>query len=388
MRKICIILLALLCLLVFFGCSEPKIEPETYTITIDYGYDNKIIELKNQTKLVQPEIPDREGFYFQYWMIDGKEVTSWDIPLNNDVKLVASWKEMVRVANLSDIPGVTFEQSTTDGYSYIVGVADGAGYIVTEWQDLWTNKDVTIKNVVFEQGVSLHTRNLENDVTVAFDNCTVYACDQEVIIKKLQENPNPNYRMDNSGDGLCLGIDTVSSRPDDSSEYTGSVNVIVKNCEFIGESDPTEGYGSYRNQENALAGTNKTDPRGRGISLGLAAGNTKYLESALIENNSFEGIKCGGVQLFGIEEGTDITIKNNEFKSWGINSDVFAGSKTYYAIRGNLGTVSQGTITLEGNTYADVSGVEGDSRNLLDYRVAIDGFNKNEDGSYDQSFAK
>lgn len=374
-------------LFTFIACDDP--EPKTYTITIDYGYDNKIDELKNQTKLVKPETPVREGFSFQYWMIDGKEVTSWDISLNNDVRLTASWKKMEKVANLSDIPGVTFEQSTTDGYRYIVGEADGSGYIVTEWQDLWTNKDVTIKNVVFEQGVSLHTRNLEDEVTVTFDNCTVYACDQEVIIEKLKKNPNENYRMDNSGDGLCLGIDTNTSRTGDSSEYTGLVNVVVKNCEFIGASDPSEGYGSYRDQKNALAGTNKTDARGRGISLGLASGNTKYLKSASIENNTFEGIKCGGIQLFGIEEGTDITIKNNEFKSWGINSDVITNkTKTYYAVRGNLGKTSQGTVTLEGNTYAAVSGVVGDTRNLLDYRVAIDGFNQNEDDSYDQSVAK
>lgn len=368
------------CILLFlvFSCDS-AINKEYCNVTfISDGSAIKTETIKNGSTVAEPENPPtkNEKATFAGWYLNGEEY-DFNTAVTGDIELKAYWK----VANIYDIPNVTTE---TNGNTYITGIVDGNGYIVEEWQDLWTNSDLTIKGTIFEQGISIHTSNLSKDSTLTIEDCIIYTCDQEKIIAKLEENPNPNFRMDNSGDGLGIGIDTNLSQTEG---FTGSTNIVIRNNTIIGANDPDEGFGSYRTQSDALNKKNKTDPRGRGISIGMASGNTEYLKSAIIEGNTISGIKCGGVQLFAIASGTAVNIRNNNFISWGINSDTLEGTKTYYAIRGNMAD-KPGTVELSGNTYAEQSGVSGDNRNLHDYRVGIDGWNTAENGGYDQSKAE
>lgn len=378
MRKRIVMALAITAMLFLVLSCDNGLKRDSVVTFISNGSEVDRVTVENGSAVEKPEDPttDNEKATFAGWYLNGEEY-DFTAAVTGDIMLTAYWK----VADITDIPGVAVE---TDGETYVIGTVDGTGYIVTDWQDLWTNKDLTIRNTIFEQGVSIHTANLSSDSSLIIEDCTVYTCDQEKIIEELKENPNPNFRMDNSGDGLGIGIDTDQSQ---SEGFAGNVKIIIRNNAIIGENDPEEGFGSYRTQTDAMASSNKTDPRGRGISIGMASGNTKYLESALIEGNTISGIKCGGVQLFAIEKGTTITVKDNTFISWGINSDTLSGSKAYYAIRGNLAN-DPGVVTLEGNTYAEKSGVAGDVRDLSDYRVGIDGWNSVEGGGYDQSKAR
>ena len=377
MKKSISLSIAVLAMLFLLLSCDGEIKNECTVTFTSNGSTIETVTVENGKTVAEPDAPatDNEKAAFAGWYLNGKEYDFADA-VTSDITLTAYW----RVPAITDIPGVKTE---TNGQTYVIGTIDGSGYIVSDWQDLWTNKDLTIKNTIFEQGLSVHTANLSDDSTLIIEDCTIYTCDQEKIIAELKKNPNPSFRMDNSGDGLGIGIDTDTSQTEG---FTGSANIIIRNNTIIGANDPAEGNGSYRTQSDALSGTNKTDPRGRGISIGMASGNTKYLKSALIEGNTISGIKCGGVQLFAIEEGTEVTVRNNTFISWGINSVTLKGEKDYYAIRGNMAN-NPGTVKLEGNTYAEESGVTGDTRNLHDYRVAIDGWNSIE-GGYDQSKAQ
>lgn len=235
------------------------------------------------------------------------------------------------VTNLSDINGDDFgyDASATGKSEPIVIDSKDTYYIVDEWQDLWFSGDVTIRNVEFAKGVSFSAQgNEERKITL--ENCVVRWCDQKNDILPKYDADN-NFRIDNSGNGLCLSFD---------GNIENLVTVEVRNCTFIGDNNPSaERTDSFSTA--AFYEQSKKDPtfknykgRGNGVGLGTASGNGKAFESILIDNCSFEGLRNAAVQLYTFN--CPVTISNCDFKSWGINKQDVAGEYVTYAIRGDV----------------------------------------------------
>ena len=223
-----------------------------------------------------------------------------------------------------------------------------------------------------------------SEITLDIEDNTIYACDQEALIEATSSVYN---RIDNSGDGLCLGI--MTSTAGDGAE----VNVTVSGNKLIGDNDATKDRSSYKSWTYVESGS-RTDPRGRGVTFGNSSGTSANLGTALISGNTFFGIRGSDIQLYSIPVGSSVTIKNNDFQSWGINKQTQASEKDDYAIRGNLSTSTDddgntvtATLTLSGNTYAtDWSAYD---RDLSSYKVAVDNWNESDTDStgYDQTMA-
>ncbi len=212
-------------------------------------------------------------------------------------------------------------------------VVDGHGSAsVTTWQDLWVQDDLTIRGVNFLQGITVSVNEVAEPITITIEDCTVYACNQELLRTGYQ-------RIDNSGDGLCLDIETMGQ----------PVTVIVKNCKFVGENDKTLDRNGYSNLDDLLGLNNRGrwKSRGYGLSLGAVSGNTNGLISAQISGCTFTGIRGNALQLYSIA--CPVTVENCTFESWGCNRQTTAKEKSDAAIRGDMKEGS--TLTLSGNAY-------------------------------------
>lgn len=231
---------------------------------------------------------------------------------------------------------------------------DGHGTTnITKWQDLWIKDDITIRGVTFLQGVTISVNNASEPITITVENCTVHACNQELLKTGYQ-------RIDNSGDGLCLNIETMGN----------AVTVIVKDCKFVGENDNTLDRNGYNSLDNLL-GTNGNNlgrwkSRGYGLALGAIAGNTEGLVSAEISGCTFTGIRGNALQLYSI--GCAVTVEDCTFESWGCNWQTSSKVKSDAAIRGDL--KEGGSLTLAGNTYVLE---EDDGENGIK-QVNVDGY--------------
>lgn len=339
--------LCVLALALVVSCAEPEAEVKSYTVTFDSNGGSEVaaVVVKEGEKVSKPENPTKDGCVFGAWQLDGKDFDFSSV-ITADTKLVASWIEIKHVKNLSEI-------KTVDGKTASFGfgsssneavVIDGKGlYVVDEWQDLWVSHNVTLKNIIFADGVSIHSENTE-EITLTIEGCTVYACDQVSLFEAHKDEAS--FRGDNSGDGLCLGIDTDT---EGNARTEKTVNVVVKDSTFIGANDPESDRDGYKDCDQYKA-SNKNKSRGHGVSLGNQAGKTDCLKSAVIENCVFTGLKGHAVQLFKID--SPITIKNNKFESYGVNKQTIAGEKQDYAVRGDMRTKGSSVVlTFSGNTY-------------------------------------
>ncbi|MBQ4082021.1 MAG: InlB B-repeat-containing protein [Clostridia bacterium] len=81
--------------------SEPTEDTSTvvageYTVTFDYGYDNKKITAKSQSyKVAKPEEPTRSGYIFMGWYT-ANESERWNFTgyaVTSDMALIAKWKK-------------------------------------------------------------------------------------------------------------------------------------------------------------------------------------------------------------------------------------------------------------------------------------------------------
>ena len=353
----------------------------SYTVTLDFNYEGSTSEvLENQTMLIEPEDPNREGDYiFAGWYLNGQPVTEWGITLTSDVTLTAMWKTVYET--IKDVPKLAayFDGGENDsikqGFSPNDAIDyDGEGLIaIREWIDLTTAFDFTIKGVEFLDGLSIHTSNTEGEITINVSDCVIHACDQVAIIAEGQSVRN---RIDNSGEGLCLAFDTSSENNTDRK----GVVIVADNNKLIGKNDPTrerKGFGDWTlNEENKKG-------RGNGISLGNQAGSTINLVSATISNNTFEGLQGHAIQLYKIQNGATVSISGNDFISWGVNSTTYSTGLEDYAIRGDLDTadVNDDCVVLSNNTYASSMDVEGETPvDLSQHKAAINYWNS--EGSY------
>ena len=221
----------------------------SYTVTLDFNYEGSTSEvLENQTMLIEPEDPNREGDYiFAGWYLNGQPVTEWGITLTSDVTLTAMWKTVYET--IKDVPKLAayFDGGENDsikqGFSPNAVINyDGEGLVaIREWIDLTTAFDFTIKGVEFLDGLSIHTSNTESEITINVSDCVIHACDQVAIIAEGQSVRN---RIDNSGEGLCLAFDTSSENNTDRK----GVVIVADNNKLIGKNDPTrerKGFGDW-----------------------------------------------------------------------------------------------------------------------------------------------
>ena len=254
-----------------------------------------------------------------------------------------------------------FTNSSTDAV-----VLDGQGLVtVTDYVDGWFAGDVTIKGVTFLNGVCFTAKDNGTTGTITFEDCTFYACDQSKIdLTSYQYNS-----LKNSGDGLCLNVDTKNSP---------NLKVVVKDCTFIGEDDIAlnrNGWKDIGGESWDAATAVKNKSRGHAIMINgiCGGGDNAQAESVLIDGCTMSGIRGHAIQLYTLK--MPVTIKNCTINSWGRNAQTAAGEKDDAAIRGEITLGSNGSLTLVNNYF----GLDEKADNIL--HVNVDDFDGNTDGS-------
>ena len=244
-------------------------------------------------------------------------------------------------------------------------VLDGKGLVtVTGYLDGWFAGDVTIKGVTFKNGVCFTAKNNNTSGTITFEDCTFYACDQ----RKIDLTHYAVRALDNSGDGLCLNVDTKNSP---------ELKVVVKDCTFIGEDDITLDRNGWKSMGGAGWNYNpalRTKSRGHAVMInGISGGGENArAESVLIEGCTMSGIRGHAIQLHSLR--MPVTVKDCKTDSWGKNASTAAGTTTDAAIRGDIINGTDGNLILENNYF----GLD-ESTGIL--HVKIDNFGANTDGS-------
>ena len=211
---------------------------------------------------------------------------------------------------------------------------------VTGFADAWVAGDVTIKGVKFLNGACFTAKENGTTGTLTLEDCTFYACDQS----KIDLAPYAYNSLKNSGDGLCLNVDTKDSP---------NLKVVIKNCRFIGENDPTLNRDGWKD----IGGTNwdpdtavKNKSRGHAVMINgiCGGGNNATAESVLIEGCTMDGIRGHAIQLYKLRMG--VTVKDCTINSWGNNAQTAAGSKSDAAIRGDI-VVGSGNLTVTNTRF-------------------------------------
>ena len=211
---------------------------------------------------------------------------------------------------------------------------------VTGFADAWVAGDVTIKGVKFLNGACFTAKENGTVGTLTLEDCTFYACDQS----KIDLAPYAYNSLKNSGDGLCLNVDTKDSP---------NLKVVIKNCRFIGENDPTLNRDGWKD----IGGTNwdpdtavKNKSRGHAVMINgiCGGGNNATAESVLIEGCTMDGIRGHAIQLYQLRMG--VTVKDCTINSWGNNAQTAAGTKSDAAIRGDI-VVGSGNLTVTNTRF-------------------------------------
>ena len=277
----------------------------------------------------------------------------------------AEYPTLTKGATLNEVFSDTeFDFGSTSPSANVV--LDGQGLVtVTDYVDDWFAGNVTIKGVTFLNGVCFTAKNNNTTGTITFEDCTFYACDQSKIdLTSYQYNS-----LKNSGDGLCLNVDTKNSP---------NLKVVVKDCTFIGEDDVTlnrDGWKDIGGENWNAATAVKNKSRGHAIMINgiCGGGNNAQAESVLIDGCTMSGIRGHAIQLYQLR--MPVTIKDCKINSWGRNAQTAAGSKEDAAIRGDIADATSGTLTLQNNYF----GLNEKINNIL--HVKVNSFSSNTDGS-------
>ena len=241
---------------------------------------------------------------------------------------------------------------------------DGQGVAnISGFADAWIAGDVTIKGVNFLNGACFTAKDNGLTGTVTFEDCTFYACDQS----KIDLTPYMYNSLKNSGDGLCLDVETKNS-PD--------LKIVIKNCRFVGEDDSTlnrDGWKSLGGPGWDPDTAKKDKSRGHAIMINgiCGGGEDARSESVLIEGCTMSGIRGHAIQLYKLR--MNVTVKDCKINNWGVNAQTAAGTTTDAAIRGTIES-STGSLTLSNNYFG-----LAESGSIM--HVKVDGSGVNTDGS-------
>ena len=310
-----------------------KVIDFTYTTedgTFDMGAEGHLAANGGETKMitVTAHMDEAAGNDYMDQKLEGVKFTvlatqyteEYD-SFNNTYDAQAEYPTITTGATLKDV----FADANIDfGYGNTTADAvtlDGKGVATVEdWADAWVNSDTTIKGVTFKHGAAFNAQ--KEGVTITFEDCTFYACDQAILIQ------NNVDRKDNSGDGLCLNVETRGK---------SGVTFKIINCRFIGDG------GEDVTRFSQILVNNDQKARGHAIGLNVSAGKCDDNPTMLIENCTIDNVRGNAIQLYG-HTGT-ITIQDTTINSWGVNKE-----HKDYAIRGDYTTSDNKTITLN-NVY-------------------------------------
>ena len=258
---------------------------------------------------------------------------------------------------------------------------DGKGItVIDNWTDSYFNSDTTVKGVTFKNGASITAQN--SNITVTFEDCTFYACDQQLAAKTLgitdengTGNNGRNNILTNSGAGMCLNLEQKNG--------TVGVKFVVKNCTFIGENDETlPVYGNKYNGKGSV--DDKYKKRGHAIVLNAISGGgtAGVLDSMTVEGCTMSGVRGNAIQLYGSTG--NITIKDTKINFWGVNSGAYVNGSGQTkdadsaAIRGDFTVGGARTLTLE-NVYFGLN--ENSDEGHAIKHVNVGAFPGNTDGT-------
>ena len=253
-------------------------------------------------------------------------------------KITLTWAEFLEANSLDMGYGGNNSNITIDGENK---------YIISDWVDAWYTGNLTVKNITFNQGATFTTEDT-NEGTVLIENSTFYACDQDLLVAAGE---SVYGRIDNSGDGLCLDIET------------GDKTIVkVLNNKFIGENDATVDRNGYKNWTSVTNGS-KDKARGHAICINGIAGQGNAT-SVLIEGNTITGVRGNSIQLYTFNY--PITVTGNTINSWGINKQTAAGEKSDAAIRGDIKAGADVSLLTVTNNYFGLDEIAG---NILHVNV-------------------
>lgn len=241
---------------------------------------------------------------------------------------------------------------------------DGGGYgektLIKEWQDLWAYGNVTVKNFVFLDGAVISAGSYDNETTITVEDCIFHGTNQiELFEKATREGSagsntitgSPTFKSSsNSRNEMGLIIRTNNGQGDANADKL--VTVVIRGCSFIGKNDGTSSRKTGHQSYKLWYGGTAANKGGFGLGIGSVEGNSYRMKSALVEGCTFEGINGHALHIDTFN--CDITVRNNIFKSYGINRENLAASADEpedVAFRGAMVAGSSATVTLSGNQY-------------------------------------
>lgn len=262
-------------------------------------------------------------------------------------------------AELNAQEGINFKYD--ESYTSGPVVLDGQGTAtITDWVDAWYYNSLTIRGVTFASGACFTAKGIESGAIVLIEDCTFYACDQDALVAAGE---GVYGRIDNSGAGMCLNIETAAG-----------VTVIVRNCTFEGDGGADVERNGYQNWATANA-NNRNKARGHAICInGISGVSTDKFESVLIEDCVINNMRGNAIQLYTFNN--PITIRNTTVNAWGQNKLTLSGGKSDAAIRGDLAAgASSSLLTIENVTF----GLDEIADNIL--HVNVNSYEGNTDGT-------
>ena len=222
------VILILLTVLISFIINKSKV----YTVTFDTDGGTIIepINVKNGKTIKTPTEPEKEGYEFVMWSLNGKEY-DFNKPVKSNLSLKAEWKLINEEANtyrvVFDTDGGTLIESQLVeegakvlqpsnpekvGYTFIGWQLDGSDYNF----DSTVTKDITLK-AIYEKNVTNKTNNgITNNV---INNSNV--SDKTTTAKSSNTNSS---NSSNNVNGASSNNTGSSTAPAAAKKYTVSFN--------------------------------------------------------------------------------------------------------------------------------------------------------------------
>lgn len=167
--------ITLLCAILIIICIAFKNKTYTVKFNTDGGSIIEVQKIKRGEKIIKPLDPEKEGYEFIGWYLDGKQYY-FDTSIKSDVELVAKWQKKTNLETVtvtfdtgggSKISSVEIEKGsklnkpkdpTKEGFSFVEWLLDNNSF----------NFDVEIKNDIT---LTAKWKKIESDeVTITFNS--------------------------------------------------------------------------------------------------------------------------------------------------------------------------------------------------------------------------
>ena len=216
---------------------------------------------------------------------------------------------------------------------------------------------LTLINITFED--SLHVRNC------GMDGLTIYNCKfkngARIFIAGNAYQPRDSAEVSKYGSDAPIADNKVEETRD--GQYNQIKNVKIEKCEFTGEKSATE-FPDFTKMmifdvENLTIKDNYVESAGySAIQLNTHGLGTRT--SVVIANNTFENTYSRAIRIAGAKDNVNISITNNVF------NDIAIGGKDKGEIIKITETNNTMTITFEGNILDDEPIAKGDAKVVIE----------------------